>query len=92
MRKPLPYDDPRAVQRALRARPGQSGIIVPGAGVRDANVRHVCPECGGKFNPLRMPSCKECHGEGEMTNAELSAYEARELERAREEERRHGTR
>lgn len=93
MRK-LPYDNKRTVQDALRARPGQPGVIVPGSGVRDDVITHVCPECGGRFSlhPLLVASCKDCFGKGEMTNAELTAYEARELAKARDQERRNGTR
>lgn len=93
MQKKLPYDDPRAVQSALTARPG-GGIIVPGKGVVDDVVRHVCPECGGKFspNPARVALCPACHGVGELTNAQLEAHLSHLQAEARDEERRNGTR
>lgn len=89
----LPYDSDRAKQAALQVRPGP-GVIVPGRGVRDANITHVCPECGGRFalNQLEVQRCWACFGKGEMSNAELTAYETRLQERAHEQERRNGTR
>lgn len=91
MSQRLPYDSEHAVKKALQARPGP-GVTVPGLGVRDDVITHVCPECGGRFgDPGAVRRCWACFGKGEMTTDDLVRYENRLQERAREEEKRNGT-
>lgn len=89
-------DDPEATKRALTARAGQPGVIVPGKSVQDDAVRHVCPECGGTTAEnqgahLIVQLCKVCWGAGTLSLAQLDAYMARLAGEARAEELRNGT-
>jgi hypothetical protein len=89
-------DDPEATKRALIARAGQPGVIVPGRSVQDDSVRHVCPECGGitaenQGAHLVVQLCKVCWGDGTLSLGQLDAYMGRLAELARAEELRNGT-
>lgn len=89
-------DDLAATKRALNARAGQPGVIVPGQSVQDDAVRHVCPECGGitaenQGAHLIVQLCHVCWGEGTLSLAELDAYMGRLAVEAHMEEVRNGT-